>query len=640
VNVEHAGMTLFALLCVCGVAVVQCEQPLFVLPKESFAAEAVERFERAVAHAVRQQSKTSRQHSSEFPRNVTDIMRLSWSFDAESQNNVSMLRAPASDAAVDGRHAFLALANKVWLPTPLLGSKRVELDFVFGELALYSSAYADDGVVRFAVRGFYLPSVGLAFLVGAAVVNETVSESYGDVNGTLDAADVAAQDLSMIAFASNASAVDMLMAAARYDAFELLTHADALLNVSVAEFATQCYVKMLVRFDALPGGATNEHWRYRRTGASVSMTHAALRDRPAMSIDDFDVDAVSADESISAATRARLLSAIADETGAELTRLGVHVYIQSPLCGIVATGNGSSLEIASLNRRFRLAGLLELLTAAGQCWLALQLFNAAVDSPSIAGRLSMVTIAFQAAIDLVLAALLLVTHSLFDGAPNAWGIAACLRFLTFVGIGAATMMQTMYARYSRGTTTRRSLLWFVCRFYCGTTVLLFVINALGHVPLLLVGAAYSFWLPQILRSAYEGHTECPLSTRYIVLTTLLRSFEPLYAWACPDNLWEAKPNSFVWLVMAWLLLQTGVLLLQKRYGARALTPATMWKDRYDYMRVVDLGGVERTCPICLTPVVDDHMVTPCNHVLHRECLSRWMQQKLECPSCRAALPEP
>jgi hypothetical protein len=63
----------------------------------------------------------------------------------------------------------------------------------------------------------------------------------------------------MIAFASNATAIDMLMAAARYDSFDLLTYAEALLDVSAVEFATRCYVKMIVRFDVLPDGATNEH---------------------------------------------------------------------------------------------------------------------------------------------------------------------------------------------------------------------------------------------------------------------------------------------------------------------------------------------------------------------------------------------
>ncbi|KAJ1799729.1 hypothetical protein LPJ56_006578, partial [Coemansia sp. RSA 2599] len=33
-----------------------------------------------------------------------------------------------------------------------------------------------------------------------------------------------------------------------------------------------------------------------------------------------------------------------------------------------------------------------------------------------------------------------------------------------------------------------------------------------------------------------------------------------------------------------------------------------------------------------------YMVTPCHHVYHTECLTRWMEMKLECPVCRAPLP--
>ena len=32
------------------------------------------------------------------------------------------------------------------------------------------------------------------------------------------------------------------------------------------------------------------------------------------------------------------------------------------------------------------------------------------------------------------------------------------------------------------------------------------------------------------------------------------------------------------------------------------------------------------------------MNTPCNHKFHEECLTQWMEVKLECPTCRAALP--
>lgn len=30
--------------------------------------------------------------------------------------------------------------------------------------------------------------------------------------------------------------------------------------------------------------------------------------------------------------------------------------------------------------------------------------------------------------------------------------------------------------------------------------------------------------------------------------------------------------------------------------------------------------------------------TPCNHFYHPECLKNWMDQKLECPTCRSRLP--
>lgn len=32
------------------------------------------------------------------------------------------------------------------------------------------------------------------------------------------------------------------------------------------------------------------------------------------------------------------------------------------------------------------------------------------------------------------------------------------------------------------------------------------------------------------------------------------------------------------------------------------------------------------------------MKTPCSHKFHEECLGQWIAVKLECPSCRTALP--
>jgi hypothetical protein len=51
------------------------------------------------------------------------------------------------------------------------------------------------------------------------------------------------------------------------------------------------------------------------------------------------------------------------------------------------------------------------------------------------------------------------------------------------------------------------------------------------------------------------------------------------------------------------------------------------------------------CVICMETLTfpmrrREYMVTPCDHVFHAQCLKPWMDQKLECPTCRMQLPEP
>ena len=50
------------------------------------------------------------------------------------------------------------------------------------------------------------------------------------------------------------------------------------------------------------------------------------------------------------------------------------------------------------------------------------------------------------------------------------------------------------------------------------------------------------------------------------------------------------------------------------------------------------------CAICMNAVEvgapSRRMVTPCEHFFHPHCLRRWMDIKLECPTCRRPLPPP
>jgi hypothetical protein len=53
------------------------------------------------------------------------------------------------------------------------------------------------------------------------------------------------------------------------------------------------------------------------------------------------------------------------------------------------------------------------------------------------------------------------------------------------------------------------------------------------------------------------------------------------------------------------------------------------------------GGLE--CVICYDAVDpgdrSGYMLAPCEHIFHKECLTQWMDVKMECPVCRGALPE-
>jgi hypothetical protein len=98
-------------------------------------------------------------------------------------------------------------------------------------------------------------------------------------------------------------------------------------------------------------------------------------------------------------------------------------------------------------------------------------------------------------------------------------------------------------------------------------------------------------------------------------------------------------------------LQVGVLLLQHYRGPRFFVPRRFRPDKYDYYRRIPLQPAAETldCAICMTAVAGPEaagaaaaglrVVTPCDHVFHRDCLAQWMDIKMECPVCRRNLPD-
>ncbi|KAJ1988188.1 hypothetical protein GGI26_005537 [Coemansia sp. RSA 1358] len=212
----------------------------------------------------------------------------------------------------------------------------------------------------------------------------------------------------------------------------------------------------------------------------------------------------------------------------------------------------------------------------------------------------------------------------------------------------------------------------------------------------MIFATYSYWIPQIWRNAKRG-TSRGLRKDYIVGTTLLRLFFPVYLFGCPGNIAFISPTTFVWVVSVYNIAQAAVLILQDVLGPRFFIPKEMRPEVYDYHHPLPLSasstdesttinidsessavvstesepsplpvltpstttaaGVaaetaddsHHNCAICMQPVDSavpsanqqdrtTYMATPCQHVYHTECLTQWMDIKLECPVCRTSLP--
>ena len=133
-------------------------------------------------------------------------------------------------------------------------------------------------------------------------------------------------------------------------------------------------------------------------------------------------------------------------------------------------------------------------------------------------------------------------------------------------------------------------------------------------------------------------------------------------------------------LVTWQALQVAVLFSQDFLGPQYMIPARFLPPKYDYYRPIpqqalrrggaegpgqeghghghgqgqgqgpgeeiemtDIeGGEMPECVICYNGIdvagPGEYMVSPCDHLFHRACLERWMDIKLECPVCRAALP--
>jgi len=155
---------------------------------------------------------------------------------------------------------------------------------------------------------------------------------------------------------------------------------------------------------------------------------------------------------------------------------------------------------------------------------------------------------------------------------------------------------------------------------------------------------YSFWIPQIITNVIRD-TRKPLHPHYILGMTVTRLTIPLYLFGCPSNFMPIEVDKS-WCISlgVFMGLQALILLLQHYLGSRWFIPHQILPEKYSYQRKLENNTTQAMdCVICMTSIdlkqrTNDYMVTPCDHFFHSGCLQRWMDIKMECPTCRRSLP--
>ena len=277
------------------------------------------------------------------------------------------------------------------------------------------------------------------------------------------------------------------------------------------------------------------------------------------------------------------------------------------------------------------------------------------------GKISILCLCSQALMD----SMLCVAHLMLCAAFSKYSIpflsVAALELLLFSVFGMRCVIGVYQTRYAQELARegviglRQRFAFLQARFCLSLFGIIFILYLFkGHPFIWFI--LFSVWVPQIVWNAVAG-TRLGLSYIYLFGTGISRLILPLYVMCCPRNMFAIIFEGLVYApvtcltLVAWTALQLVVLVLQDLFGPRFFVPKFLLPARYDYFRPlsnalvtsndeqVDIEqGLLPECVICYCVVEGEHMITPCDHVFHKQCLGRWMELKLECPVCRTNLP--
>lgn len=331
----------------------------------------------------------------------------------------------------------------------------------------------------------------------------------------------------------------------------------------------------------------------------------------------------------------------------------------SPNCGVELE---MEAEEVHMDRYFAKAENYSLLSTAVTVALIVLVHQQMEHAGTQAGmnKISLLTVGQQAVMDSYLCLIHLTTGLVVEDLFSAFAGTAFLQFVLFSFFEMKFIVLIWKARRPEAFQGgwRREMGVLHSYFYgalLGGVVLMYQLQWLARY---LLFGFLSFWVWQIAHNVHQDVVR-PLMPRYILGTSAARLALPLYVYGCPRNFLRVKPApGLCWGLLAWVGFQVAVLLSQHAFGSRWFVPRRWRPQKYEYHRPVpasvleaaglgypeegQAGGVD--CVICMGTVEADRpaarMVTPCDHFFHTACLTRWMEIKMECPTCRRVLPQP
>jgi len=292
-----------------------------------------------------------------------------------------------------------------------------------------------------------------------------------------------------------------------------------------------------------------------------------------------------------------------------------------------------------------------------------------------ASKLSLGSIAIHSVFDAYVCFVHLIIGLYEDNLFNSFIMVSFLQFIMFSMFDLRLVLLVWKGRrpqdFNSGWDRMRSTLTKVYScFYGGIFCSLVIFYYLKHWMKYLVFLQFSFWIPQIVQNVLSGQ-RFAVQDRYLYGITATRLFFPLYAFGCPENFFELQTNYFVVAgLLVFCVVQVFMLKGQDKWGSRFFIMKRFWPNYYEYHQTfkIDLDDDEN-CAICMTKfgsdendepdeedvdpkhilagnvtvtlsrdVTKDVLTTPCDHHFCRDCLTRWMETKMICPTCRQSLP--